>query len=89
MYDYPTGRPDTIEFRSRRQNPDYWLSRSLANPWFPDAFVGPMASLMIAIEDGGEPETSGADNLKTLQLVQAAYRSMIEKRSIRPEEIGE
>jgi predicted dehydrogenase len=46
-----------------------------------------MASLMCAIENNSEPETSGRDNLKTLQIVFAEYRSMAEKRAVRPEEI--
>lgn len=37
---------------------------------------------------GGGPETSGEDNLGTLRLVQAGYRSMEEGRAVRPEEMG-
>jgi len=86
MYNYPTGRPDTLEFMSKR-NPDYWFSARLESMWIPDAFIGPMASLMRAIEDNSEPETGGRDNLRTLQVVFAEYRSMAEKRAVRPEEI--
>jgi predicted dehydrogenase len=87
MYNYPTGRPDTLEFMSK-QNQGYWFSARLDSMWIPDAFVGPMASLMRAIEDGAQPETSGRDNLRTLQVVFAEYRSMAEKRAVRPKEIG-
>lgn len=86
MYNYPKGRPDTLEFMSKR-NPGYWFSARIDSMWIPDAFVGPMASLMRSIEDGTEPETSGRDNLRTLQIVFAEYRSMAEKRAVRPEEI--
>jgi predicted dehydrogenase len=86
MYNYPTGRPDTLEFMSKR-NSGYWFSARLDSLWIPDAFIGPMASLMRAIEDGSEPETSGRDNLRTLQIVFAEYRSMAEKRAVRPAEI--
>ena len=86
MYNYPTGRPDTLEFMSKR-NPDYWFSARLQSMWIPDAFIGPMASLMCAIEDNSEPESSGRDNLRTLQIVFAEYRSIAEKRAIRPDEI--
>jgi predicted dehydrogenase len=86
MYNYPTGRPDTLEFMSKR-NPDYWFSARLESMWIPDAFVGPMASLMRAIEDQSDPETNGRDNLRTLQIVFAEYRSMAEKRAVSPEEI--
>ena len=86
MYNYPTGRPDTLEFMSKRNN-GYWFSARLDSMWIPDAFVGPRASLMRAIEDGSEAETSGRDNLRTLQIVFAEYRSMAEKRAVKPEEI--
>jgi predicted dehydrogenase len=86
MYNYPKGRPDTLEFMSKR-NPGYWFSARLDSLWIPDAFVGPMASLMCAIENDSEPETSGRDNLRTLQIVFAEYRSIAEKRAVRPEEI--
>jgi predicted dehydrogenase len=86
MYNYPTGRPDTLEFMSKR-NPGYWFTARLDSRWIPDAFVGPMASLMRAIENGAEPATSGRDNLRTLQIVFAEYRSMAEKRAVRPPEI--
>ena len=88
MYNYPAGRPDTLEFMSKK-NPGYWFSPRLDSLWIPDAFVGPMASLLRAVEDDTEPETSGQDNLQTLQVVFAEYRSMAEKRAVRPEEITE
>jgi hypothetical protein len=43
--------------------------------WFPDAFIGTMAQLLIALETGTEPAISGRDNLKTMALVDAAYKS--------------
>jgi len=87
LYNYPHGRPDTLEFMSRTRQPGYWFRAPLQGRWIPDAFVGPMGSLMHAIETGGEPETSGADNLQTLQMVHAAYRSMKENRAVSPREI--
>jgi len=47
----------------------------LDGQWFPDGFVGTMGELMCAIEEGREPSISGRDNLKTLELIFAAYRS--------------
>lgn len=88
LYNYPTGRPDTLEAVSDHINSDKWVNPQFTRLWIPDAFVGPMASLMCAIEEDGEPETSGEDNLKTLQLVFAAYRSMTEKRAVQVEEIA-
>jgi len=86
MYNYPTGRPDTLEFMSKK-NPGYWHSTRHDYLWIPDAFVGPMASLQRAIEDDSEPLTSGEDNLKTLQIVFAQYRSMDEGRVVSPDEV--
>jgi predicted dehydrogenase len=87
MYDYPRGRPDTLEFSSRRYRDGTWIAPKLETTWVPDAFVGPMASLMRVIEDGGEPETGGVDNLGTLRAVFAAYRSMAEGRAVELAEI--
>jgi predicted dehydrogenase len=86
MYNYPTGRPDTLEFMSKK-NSGYWFSARNEYMWIPDAFVGPMASLLRAIEDDSEPASSGEDNLKTLQVVFAEYRSLREGRAVGPKEI--
>ncbi len=58
-----------------------------AESWFPDAFVGTMAQLLCALESGDEPEISGRDNLQTMALVDAAYKSAEENRLVRLDEI--
>jgi predicted dehydrogenase len=55
--------------------------------WFPDAFVGTMSQLMIALESGTEPAISGRDNLKTMALVEAAYISAEQHRAVNPQEV--
>jgi predicted dehydrogenase len=75
MYNYPTGRPDTLAVWSRTLPTDGWLSYPVTTRWLPDAFIGPIRSLLAAIADGGEPETSARDNLGTLAIVEALYRS--------------
>ncbi len=85
-YDYPDGRSDTLKFTSRTQ-PERDFSATLPGKWIPDAFYGPMASLMEAIQTDSEPVTSARDNLGTLRVVEAAYRSMSEARSVSPLEI--
>ena len=55
--------------------------------WFPDAFIGTMSQLLIAIERGEEPEIGGRDNLNTMALVDAAYLSAKDHRAVSPEEI--
>ena len=42
-----------------------------------------MASLMEAIQTDGTPVTDVADNMVTLRVVHAAYRSAAKQRSIR------
>lgn len=85
MYNYPAGRPDTLVYRQKGTDP---VELSLDEMWIPDAFVGPMAGLMHAIETDGTPATDTADNLNTLRIIEAAYRSAAANRSIRPAEIG-
>ncbi len=48
----------------------------LEGQWFPDGFIGTMGELMCAIEEGREPSISGRDNLHTLEIIFAAYRSV-------------
>lgn len=55
--------------------------------WFPDAFAGTMAQLLVALETGMTPSISGRDNLKTMALVDAAYRSAKEHRAVKISEI--
>ena len=86
LYDYPHGRVDTLSYQANAE-PRAWHDAPLQTRWIPDAFAGPMASLMEAIESGGEPETSGEDNLGTLRIVHAAYRSAAEGRGIAPAEV--
>ncbi len=75
MYNYPTGRPDTLSVWSRTLPTDGWLSYPVTTRWLPDAFIGPIRSLLAAIAEGGSPETSGRDNLGTLAIIEALYRS--------------
>jgi predicted dehydrogenase len=53
-----------------------------ARSWFPDAFAGTMAQLLVALETGAEPAIGGRDNLRTMALVDAAYRSAAEHRAV-------
>lgn len=75
MYDYPTGRADTLELNSRVIPTDGWLAYPVMSRWIPAAFIGPMASLLAAIHNNETPATDGKDNLNTLRLLHALYRS--------------
>jgi predicted dehydrogenase len=69
----PYTTPSTIRFASKGDGKFH--SPALAGSWFPDAFIGTMAQLLIALETKSEPAISGRDNLKTMALVEAAYKS--------------
>jgi len=83
---YPSPVPSTLDFTTTRQ-PGYWFKPRWKEVWFPDAFAGPMAQLMCAIEENREPEIGGKDNLKTMALVEACYLSTEQHRAISLEEI--
>lgn len=73
---YAPAGPDTVEVHSRVVPTDGWLAYPCTMRWFTDAFIGPMRSLLEAIATGGEPFTAGRDNLRTLALIEALYRSI-------------
>jgi predicted dehydrogenase len=79
--DYPNPTPSTLDFTTAKQ-PGYWLQPRWKEVWFPDAFVGTMAQLLVALENKAEPEIGGADNLKTMALVEACYLSAKEHRAV-------
>ncbi|QDU93344.1 1,5-anhydro-D-fructose reductase [Lignipirellula cremea] len=78
---YPARTPSTLDFASTLL-PGGWRQPRWEEAWFPDAFSGPMAALLCALEDGVEPEISGRDNLKTMALVDACYLSAREHRAV-------
>ena len=75
LYDYPLGRPDTLEVFSTSLPTDGWLKYPITRRWIPDAFGGPMAGLLAWIADGTMTTSSGRENLGTLSLLEALYRS--------------
>ena len=82
---YPEPTPSTLDYTTTKSKE--WMQPRWNEVWFPDAFAGPMAQLMCAIEEGKEPEMSGRDNLKTMALVDACYLSVKEHRAVAIEEI--
>lgn len=76
---YPARTPSTLDFATRRE-PGRWFEPRWPEVWFPDAFVGTMAQLLRAIEEGTEPEISGRDNLETIALCEAVFAAAREHR---------
>jgi predicted dehydrogenase len=71
---YPARTPSTLDWTTVEDG-GAWHSPRWEEAWFPDAFAGPMADLLLALEIGAEPPISGNDNLVTMALVEAAYES--------------
>ena len=78
----PYTTPSTIRYAKRGDSQFHcpvWTES-----WFPDAFIGTMAELLVALESGTSPSMSGRDNLKTMALVDAAYASAKSHSAISP-----
>lgn len=82
LYDYPDGRPDTVELNSKVLPTDGWVPYAVTQRWFPHAFIGTMGSVLEGIATGGKPRSSVADNVKTVELVAHLYRSIQEQRVV-------
>ena len=74
---YPEGLPDSFEYYLLNNgDPPQWQSVDLKGTWFPDAFIGTMASVMRFVEGSStELPTSVDDAFRTMAVVEAAYRS--------------
>lgn len=78
---YPAYTPSTLDFTTRA-HPDYWFQPRWNRAWFPDAFRGTMGELLMALKHGGLPSLNGRDNLHTIALCEAVFRSAREHRMI-------
>ncbi|MEO6733609.1 MAG: Gfo/Idh/MocA family oxidoreductase [Ferruginibacter sp.] len=77
LMDYPNGVPDEFEYclLEDGKTPE-WQKINLEGSWFPDAFIGTMASLM-RYKEGSSASlpTSVEDVIKTMAVVESAYIS--------------
>jgi predicted dehydrogenase len=85
--DYPNGSPSTLRYCSRTVTGGKWVEPSWETMWFPHAFKGVMGQLQDALERGEPPMLDAADNVRTMALIDACYRSVAERRAVRPSEI--
>jgi predicted dehydrogenase len=81
----PYTTPSTLRYAAKGDT--HFHQPKWAESWFPDAFAGSMGQLLIALEAGTPPAVGGRDNLKTMALVDAAYRSATEHRAVAIAEI--
>lgn len=80
--DYPKGSPSTLRYCSLEAKHDGWVAPHWETQWFPMAFAGVMEQLQFAIETGQDPALTGEDNVRTMELVDAAYLSAAEGRHV-------
>ncbi len=76
---YPNRQPSTIDFTTKLF-PGHIFSPRWHEVWFPDAFAGTMGQLLTSVAQGTQPSISGRDNLRTMALIEACYRSLDERR---------
>lgn len=95
---YPERTPSTIDYSTIDNAAiasgaaigySVWRQPRWNEVWFPDAFAGPMAELLVALQRGEQPSMSGADNLLTLALVDACYESAAQHRGIDISEVAD
>jgi len=85
---WPTGARSTLTFASAATTGGAWVTPTWETRWFPDAFAGVMEQLQYAVETGTAPALSVADNVKTVALVEAGYRSLAERRTVALSELS-
>jgi predicted dehydrogenase len=78
---WPERVPSTLDYSTVR-DVGIWHRPRWPEAWFPDAFAGPMAGLLLALESGTTPDISGRDNLKTIALCEAVLTSAREHRVV-------
>ena len=85
---WPTGKASTLTYASKRTTGGKWVTPTWDTMWFPHAFKGVMEQLQHAVATGTEPALTVADNVRTVALIEAGYRSIAEDRAVRLSEIS-
>ena len=78
--------PSTLKF-STVDDQGKWHEPQWLTAWFPDAFAGTMAGLLVALEQGTEPDINGLDNLRTIALCEAVFQSAQSHQAVCPQDI--
>ncbi|PZQ97050.1 MAG: oxidoreductase [Cereibacter sphaeroides] len=85
---WPTGAASTLTYASRKTTGGKWVTPTWDTMWFPHAFIGVMEQLQHAVKTGEKPALTVEDNVRTVQLIEAGYRSMAEGRTVKLSEIS-
>lgn len=77
LIDYPRGAADSFEYVLLKDGKEpQWQQMNIEGSWFPHAFIGSMAQLMLAAEGSiSKPDNSAEDCIHTMACVEAAYLS--------------
>lgn len=86
VLNYPQGQPDELEYCIVSEEEERkWITVKPEGNWYPDAFVGTMASLQCFLEGSADQlPTSIEDAFRTMAVVEAAYQSSAQG-GVRPE----
>lgn len=85
---WPTGAASTLTYASTETTGGEWVTPKWDTMWFPHAFIGVMEQLQHAVKTGEPPKLSVADNVRTMALVEAGYRSIDQGRAVKLSEIS-
>jgi predicted dehydrogenase len=85
---WPTGVASTLTYASTKTTGGEWVTPTWDSMWFPHAFIGVMEQLQHAVKTGEPPALSVADNVKTMALVEAGYRSIDQGRTVKLSEVS-
>lgn len=77
LIDYPRGIPDKFEYVIMKEGKESsWKELQIDGGWFPHAFIGSMAQVMMAVDGIIEkPDNDVSDCILTMACVEAAYIS--------------
>jgi predicted dehydrogenase len=81
---WPERVPSTLDYSTAR-DAGAWRRPRWPDAWFPDAFAGTMAGLLVALESGQPPDIPGRDNLNTIALCEAVLAGAREHRVVEME----
>lgn len=85
---WPTGAASTLTYASKKTTNGKWVTPQWETMWFPHAFIGVMEQLQYALETGSTPALTIEDNVKTMALIEAGYRSIDKGRTVKLSEIA-
>ncbi len=75
-------RANKLTVRQENYGDRVWHPQ-LAGSWFPGSFAATLGNLMDAVTTGAPLEVSGAENLETMAVIEAAYESAASGHAVR------